>query len=324
MKQIELKPVKESTQDYEKAEKRLRKALFNLIYEPVLKALSFGIKIKNSIDDLVDALNSGKLTYSRSAFRGEFNSEVSRELRLLGAKWKNGAYHIPQNKLPIPIWNAISNGNVRFREKAAAIDKALSSIEIKPVKFTDIFKVAIGKVDYEIGKTLGGVMPKLSDREKERIAEEWQNNMDLWIKDFTEKEIINLRETVADSVAQGNRYEYLIGGIRKSYGVSKRKAKFLARQETSLLMAKFKEVRYNEFGIKTYKWYCVAGTKLHPVRPSHKKLEGKVFSWNDPPITTEPGESIRRNNPGQDYNCRCYARPIVKLRDENDGKKQSG
>ena len=52
----------------------------------------------------------------------------------------------------------------------------------------------------------------------------------------------------------------------------------------------------------------VVGSPNHPVREMHKALAGKVFSWDDPPITNEKGD---RNNPGQDYGCRCYARPIV-------------
>ena len=36
------------------------------------------------------------------------------------------------------------------------------------------------------------------------------------------------------------------------------------------------------------------------VRSSHADQEGRVFSWNDPPVGGHPGE---------DYNCRCTAEP---------------
>jgi SPP1 gp7 family putative phage head morphogenesis protein len=38
------------------------------------------------------------------------------------------------------------------------------------------------------------------------------------------------------------------------------------------------------------------------VRKMHRALDGRTFSWNDPPITNPQGEA---NHPGQDYNCRC-------------------
>ena len=36
------------------------------------------------------------------------------------------------------------------------------------------------------------------------------------------------------------------------------------------------------------------------VRSSHADQEGRVFSWDDPPVGAHPGE---------DYNCRCTAEP---------------
>lgn len=36
------------------------------------------------------------------------------------------------------------------------------------------------------------------------------------------------------------------------------------------------------------------------VRPSHAANEGQIFAWDDPPPT---------GNPGEDYNCRCWAEP---------------
>ena len=44
------------------------------------------------------------------------------------------------------------------------------------------------------------------------------------------------------------------------------------------------------------------------MRKDHKRLNGKIFSWNDPPvIDTRTG---RRGHPGDDYQCRCVAIPV--------------
>lgn len=101
--------------------------------------------------------------------------------------------------------------------------------------------------------------------------------------------------------------------IQDSYDVSANKAKLLALQETSLLMGKFKQVRYADSGVQEYRWGCVAGTKNHPVPPWHKALEGKIFRWDGPPITSKLGEPVHRSNSGEDFNCRCFARPIVRF-----------
>ena len=46
---------------------------------------------------------------------------------------------------------------------------------------------------------------------------------------------------------------------------------------------------------KNYKWYTQLDKR---VRPSHKKREGRIFSWDDPP---------KGGHPGEDYGCRCWA-----------------
>ncbi|MDR1706162.1 MAG: hypothetical protein LBS19_15970 [Clostridiales bacterium] len=41
------------------------------------------------------------------------------------------------------------------------------------------------------------------------------------------------------------------------------------------------------------------------------ELNGKKFSWSDPPVVD--GRSGRRCHPGQDYQCRCAALPVFNL-----------
>ncbi len=318
----ELKPIKESTVDFEKIEARIIAAFRKKLYEPLMKELLISRnKIENSTDDLLKAITEGTITFSKATFSGKFDAKTSRELRELGATWdkKTSSFKLTKRSLPIPIRSAINTSAQRFEERLKLIDKKISEVlpeEIAgSVKTADLFDHTLWKTEKEFQKTLENitVAPQLSNKQRVRIAEEWQDNMDLFIKDFAEEEIKKLRQEVMQSAFAGNRRESLIDSIQKSYGVTQRKARFLARQETSLMMAKFKEVRYTDVGVKEYRWACVAGSKNHPVRHSHKILEGKVFRWDTPPITTAPNEPVRRNNPGQDYNCRCFARPIVKF-----------
>lgn len=320
---IELRPIKETTSDYERLEKRIKLHLKDLLYSPLIKALQLpGSVLQNSISALFDALRTGRITFNKGTFRGKFNAQTSKELKSYGAHWdrKTETFQIAQSDLPYEIRAAISASAARFEERLLEIDKTLSQIlpaEIaETLSMTDIFDSSLWKVEKEFRKTLAGitVTPELTPMQRKRIAEEWQGNMRLWIKDFTEDEIRKLRTNVQKSAFAGNRYGSLIDTIQKSYGVTARKAKFLARQETSLLMTKFKESRYADAGVMEYRWGCVAGSKNHPVRPSHKILEGKIFRWDNPPITTMPDEPQRKNNPGQDYNCRCFARPLVRFK----------
>ena len=88
--------------------------------------------------------------------------------------------------------------------------------------------------------------------------------------------------------------------------VSKDKARFLARNETSLLTAKYRQIRYEEIGIDKYEWSAVMDKRT---RHLHKELNGKIFDFRNPPIID--AHTGQRGNPGETYNCRCLSIPII-------------
>jgi len=320
---LELTPVREDPSDYEELETRIRIAFRKKIFEPIVRIIQIPrSKLRNSSEKLLDAIQSGRIMFSRGSFSGRFNAGISKELKSIGARWdkKSASFKIPYGELPTEVKSVIAVSRARFEEKLDKADKALQ--KILPAEFAgsismqDLFEKSLWKTEKKLYKTLKDitVIPELTPRQRETISTEWTRNMELWITDFTEKEIVKLRRSIQKNVYAGNRYEGVIKSIQDSYGVSERKAKFLAKQETSLMMAKYKETRYRDAGVEEYRWSCVIGSPLHPVRPSHKVLDGKIFRFDDPPVTTAPGEPQRRNNPGQDYNCRCSAIPIVRVK----------
>lgn len=323
-KTIILPPIKETTDEYIGIERQIKKAFLDVLYKPLLKIVNpkDPTKLLNAEDSPVQkALKSGDITFHAGAFAGKFSSQTSRQLRKLGAVWDKDKqmFKILKADLPKEIQDTIAVSANAFNETLLKVEKELAKVLpediAERVHSQKIFDDTLWKVDKKIGSTLKSisVLPKLSKESVKRISEEWQENMDLYIKKFAEEQIVDLRKNVLKHTMQGGRYEDLVGSIQSSYGVTERKAHFLARQETSLMTAKFKETRYQEAGVDEYIWGCVAGSAKHPVRPAHKALQGKTFRWDEPPITTEPSEPVRRNNPGQDYNCRCFAKPIVRF-----------
>lgn len=322
MPTVTLGPIKESSEDYEAIEKAILELFRKEIYIPLLKEIGAPAnRLQNSTDDLLEAIRSGKIVFDRGYFRGRFNATISRELKKIGAVWdrRQGSFKIPLGSLSVEVRTAVVTAAHNLEKTYSRVDERIR--QILPEKIADklkiekLFDTTLFKIDRAVGKSLKGITitPELTREQRAKIADEYTKNMQLYIKDWTEKEIVKLRKQIEKSAVSGKRYETLIKDIQTSYGVSQNKAKFLARQETSLLMTKFKETRYTDAGVKEYIWGCVAGSKHHPVRPWHKSLEGKIFQWNNPPVTTKPGEPVRKNNPGQDFNCRCFARPVVKF-----------
>lgn len=295
------------------------KLLRDEVYYPLIKELGLSEKsLHNSVDDLLSAISSGRIVFFRGQFKGRFSAAVSKELKRLGAKWdrKHGSWKVPHSSLPISVKDAIASSEARFNDVLTKINKKLE--DLLPEKIADkldltkAFDSTLWHVETRFQESVRNitVAPKLSLEQRKRIAEEYSGNMRLYIKDWTASEIQQLRKKVQSVTFDGDRYESMIKMIQKRYGVSQSKAKFLARQETSLLVTKFKEIRYQDAGVNEYKWRCVAGSPDHPVRPMHKALDGKRFSWDNPPVVDELGN---RKHPGQDFNCRCTAVPIVRF-----------
>lgn len=323
----ELRPIKETTEDFDEAEKRIKEKFKKELYYPLLKMLKEPRRIlENSSNALADALRSGRVVYSSGQFTGSFNASISKALKDLGATWdrKNQSWRIKSSSLPYDVAHEVSASEFRFSEKIAAIDRKLAQIlpaEIAgSVKLDDLFDRTLWKTDKEIKSTLQGIIvpAQLTKERRKKIVDEWQNNMQLYIKDFAHKQIKKLRKNLQKSVFAGNRFESAVSTLQKSYDVTATKAKFLARQETSLLMTKFKESRYVDSGVKEYRWGCVHRPKDKSpsqhipgnVRYFHGLLDGTIQRWDKPPVVDEKGN---RKNPGEDYNCRCFARPIVRF-----------
>jgi SPP1 gp7 family putative phage head morphogenesis protein len=86
------------------------------------------------------------------------------------------------------------------------------------------------------------------------------------------------------------------------------RATLIARTETARATAYINQSRAQAVGSRQYRWHNSGDAA---VRPSHrtyrgKRLQGMIFSWEDPP-TLDDGMT---GHPGTFPNCRCFAEPI--------------
>ena len=115
-----------------------------------------------------------------------------------------------------------------------------------------------------------------------------------------------MRELVCDNYMEGKTAMDIIKEMQKQYGIDKRHAMLIARDQTAKLNAAITQHQQQEAGIESYTWSTSWDDR---VRDSHRKLDGKPFRWDDPPET----EKGRKCHPGQDYQCRCCAIPITDI-----------
>ena len=319
----ELKPVRDNPRDWDDIEKAIKDLFLKEVYRPLMAMLGPNREIiKNSRDDLIEAIRTGRLTFNKGKFSGKLNSSITKQLKDLGAKWDKTlkVFSIKRADLPMDIQALVMSSQSKFADVLSTIDQKLRSITPEvladKLQISKMFDRSLWKFERSFKQSVKNitVAPNLTPQNRQKIADEWQNNMQLWVKDFTEKEITSLRGKVRETYFKGNRYESLIKTIKDSYNVTENKAKFLARQETNLLMTKYTYGRYQEAGVNEYKWKAVIGTPNHPTRPMHKELSdrsarGEIFRFDNPPIDDPNGS---RHNPKENYNCRCVAIPLLR------------
>lgn len=139
--------------------------------------------------------------------------------------------------------------------------------------------------------------------------EEWIKENVALIKTIPEETLEKMREIVYDGFTKGRTTTQMVKEIQQIYGISRRRARLIARDQTAKLNGQIQQAQQLDAGITEYIWYSC---KDERVRKRHRELDGKKFGWNDPPVVDK--RTGRRCHPGQDYQCRCIARPVFDRR----------
>lgn len=133
-----------------------------------------------------------------------------------------------------------------------------------------------------------------------------QQNVAL-IKSIPAEYFQKLEQIVLSNAVQGRATSAGIRAeIRELGGVTLNRAEFISRDQTAKLNANLNETRNLNLGITEYIWRNAPRDGRN--RQKHLAHEGKRFRFDRPPVTGNKGERL---NPGEDYQCRCVAIPIV-------------
>lgn len=128
------------------------------------------------------------------------------------------------------------------------------------------------------------------------------------IKTIPEEHFKRIRATLSRGVLNGHKASDIRSKIREDFGVSDRRARFIARDQTAKLNSNLTEIRSINVGSKGYHW--IGRGRAEGERPMHMALNNKYIAWDKKPVTNPQGQ---HNHAGEDYNCRCYARPVIAI-----------
>lgn len=146
------------------------------------------------------------------------------------------------------------------------------------------------KMYYHGDKTM---LKFLSDNSEDYILK-YGENFSTWLK-----------TAIRNNYLEGGSYTNLQKEIRARIPVEKRKAKTIARNETSTFTSVMNKKRADDLGVEEGEWQSSEDER---VRSSHRKANGKVFNIDKGLLVD--GEYVQ---PGQPINCRCWMKYIIKV-----------
>lgn len=298
-------------------EKQLFNDLWDMIYKPMFKIL--GLKATNDKNPIIDALDKGIIYYTNGGFkaRDKFNNTISKALIKLGAKydrWEK-SYKIALEDIPKEIWEAIKQNIQQTQAKLTQINDFLADVELNldQIIETMLFNTQVETILDDVGnqisrnvKHINVIEPDLSKEQEADIARNYTNNMQFYIKNWAKDKIPQMRLKVQQAILDGYRRDEVQKMLEVEYGIAKRKAKFLAYNETSIMLAELKKVMYQEMGFTHFMWITNLDNRE---RPLHRELHGRIFRFDNPPVID--ARTGQKGLPGETYNCRCQIRPIM-------------
>lgn len=124
------------------------------------------------------------------------------------------------------------------------------------------------------------------------------------IKSIASEHLSDVEGLVMRAVAKGGDLKTLSTELHQRYGVTKRRAAFIARDQNNKATANITRVRQQSLGITEAIWMHSGGGR--EPRPSHVAFDGKRYEIAKGAFID--GEWIY---PGQLPNCRCVSRSVI-------------
>lgn len=276
-------------------------------------------------------LRGTRLAYNASQQR-RYQKALLEPIRKMQAETKSAV---------LKLANSHTAGKFRKQQKeAAAMDESITTAAKKLMKslmskFDDLFSfvslpIATTMVEGASKtsesvlksslKTLNGglalntgVVPEgLEDISKALINE----NVNL-IKSIPGQYLDDVSGAVFRSITSGEGLADLVPQIAKYDGITLRRARMIAHDQTRKAYNFINKSRMQKVGVKQFEWVHSGGGR-HP-RPSHIAMSGNIYSFDDLPQINKdnPKEPPVYGIPGQAINCGCTMTPVVNFDDED-------
>lgn len=216
------------------------------------------------------------------------------------------------------------NSNDTFEER---LQKIQYNLEIKANEFVDKNIIKLQKqseslIDTKFKKALSVNFaniksdPVLFKIQKMRFLENYN-----LIKSIPDDILKSLQSTLTNAVISGDQ-KAILDKLKTIEGISNRRAKTIARDQTAKMLEGVNMVRQQNLGIEYYRWETSKDERVSTGKGGHKQLQGKIFRYDKPEAIIDSYGN--KGHCGERVNCRCIALGIILDVDEKIVKAPDG
>lgn len=136
------------------------------------------------------------------------------------------------------------------------------------------------------------------------------------IKTIPQRHFAEIERVVKEAVTKGELSRSVKDKLLEISDASKNRARLIARDQVGKLVANIEEARQRKAGVSKYIWRTMRDSRVRSFANSngysdHKRLEGQIIEWSDPPVTVFKGNRAgERHHAGTDIQDRCFPQPI--------------
>lgn len=237
---------------------------------------------KRRLDDLVGAMNDSVVYWLRAAFKADPPkmaadalpaNELQRAVRELAAQWER---NFDDAAPALAEWFALASRRQTDAALRAFLKKGGFSVSFRNTPASrDILQATV------------------------------HANVGL-IKSIPAEYLTQVEGMVMRSVQTGRDLDQLTKEIERQYGITRRRAAFIARDQNNKATSAIQKARQIELGLDDGIWIHSGGGK-HP-RPKHVAADGTRFKLSKGLKVGDKGQWVM---PGEEPGCRCVWRAVV-------------
>ena len=167
-------------------------------------------------------------------------------------------------------------------------------------------KAAVNYVDAKYKASLGIDFKPTSKSLQEEMQARFYENIRL-ITSVPQQIFNDFSSAFYNDITQGDR-QSIMERLETIAGISRRRALFIARDQTAKMLEGINVARSQELGLEYYKWSTASDERVSTGKGGHRQLNNKIFRYDTPEAIID--SYGHKGHPKQRPNCRCTARGI--------------